>query len=187
MTLPLQLGAIKDPDIRHALELIAQEFPLHANTTDFAQLPGAVISATANQALTNNTITKATFDTTVWANPGITVDLTNERLTVLVAGKYHVWGQATVAKDLSTRAIAVRAHIRKNSAEHQDMPAQGSHSPNTVGGNIDCNPNGIVNLAVNDTLELWAFQVNDGAVNENLLGTTADSTRTKLGCHWLGP
>lgn len=185
----MAIGSLEnEADLRAFIqsELDDSDLAIIARQLQGAQ-PGALLSATSAQSVTSNTTVKAALDTQVWATAGTTVDLGNDRITVNVAGKYAVWAQAGFTKDLSTRIMAVRAHIRKNSVEHQDFPAQSVHSPNGVGNPLEMSLYGIPDLAVGDTLELWVFQVNDGAAAENVVGLAADSSRTKLGCRRLGP
>lgn len=117
----------------------------------------------ANQGITTTFNTKITLDTNEFAT-GITWDGANNKFVVVTPGKYLVTGQIWWAAAMDTE-LAVK--IYKNGA----MVIEGATINGTFSGNASTAASKILDLAANDTIELYAFQLSGG--NVNALGVSA--------------
>jgi len=114
------------------------------------------------------------------SNGDCTPDHTNDHITVGKAGKYL----ATINISFSqTTAVSIEYdfHLQTNNGAN-DFPCVSAHR-DTAGGNTvgNCSCTGIVDLAANDTVELWVERLTGGAVSRTITIPQCSLTLTQIG------
>ena len=132
-----------------------------------------------NQTIATATATAVTFDSELLDTDTIHDNATNNsRLTAKLAGKYYVWGICQFAIDSTGHICGF--YIYKNGA----LESLGNFMPQAVVGTIGdiCTGGAIVSLAVNDYVEMFAYQESGG----NLVVAGGNSYNTQFGMDYIG-
>jgi hypothetical protein len=169
--------------IRHDNTHVDPASPQFAPTTAALSLSQLVIPAvrvyhSANQVITNNTFAALAFNTERFDTDVIhDTSTNNSRLTCKTAGKYQITGHALFAANATGyRQIA----IRLGGATY--LAAQGIPS---IGASDDHNLSvtTLYSLAVNDYVELMAFQTSGAGLNVLASGNFSP----EFGMAWVAP
>lgn len=142
---------------------------IEAGIFEAHQMPAVRVTHNAAQSILNNTLTKIAFNTERFDTAGGAASTqhdtitNNTRLTCLFAGKYQIIGNVEFASNATgVRYLDVFLNnVTIISAEHSVAVNGGTH-----GIQIST----LYDLAVNDFVELRAFQNSGGALNVNVTG-----------------
>jgi len=127
--------------------------------------PAFCANMSANQSLTNLTITKVQFDTEILDTDGYYDNTTNYRFTPLVAGKYLVTAQTTVDGDPGEVRL-VQTYIRKNGSTYVGRALINYHGSGDAEGGTT-NASAIVDMnGSTDYLEAMSYaDIQSGSAN----------------------
>lgn len=174
-------GSLTTADLAAAAGIVGTQLAAATVTTDkIATLPQAKVKRDTAVSIPNATWTAVAFPTEVYdlGTPSTNMHdnvTNNSRLTCRVAGLYLVTGK--VALPAATPGTARGAAIRKNGVDvsYSYVP------PSSAGGQVMVEVNCPVRLAVNDYVELFAYQ--DTGAAQNADGGSED--RTFLAATWI--
>jgi hypothetical protein len=141
---------------------------------------GCYLTKTANQTVSNATMTALTFNTELLDSNTFHDNSTNtSRITIPTgyAGKYLVFGQATFAG--SATGIRLIKIIKNGSGDGPDIES-GAMAANQT----PLTQQFIVDLAVGDYLEMNVYQTSGG--NLDVQGDTSGPQKTRFGLTYLG-
>jgi hypothetical protein len=111
-------------------------------------------------------------------NNGATPDHTNDHITISKAGRYLVSSGISVQ---SATANEYDFHVQKNNGA-TDFPALSMHlDTNVANKTVATSTSGIVDLAANDTLELWVERLDGGGVSKTITIINATLSVTQIG------
>lgn len=183
MGLNLELGGIRDPAVRRALERIAKQFPLAASPASVQRVPQVRVFNSAALSIPNATATAITFDSERWdlgAPAGAehhSTGTNTSRLTCRVAGLYVISGHMLWAGAAGGvhRIAFVRLNGTTEIGDQNSPPAATSNSHVSVTAQW--------RLAVGDYVELMAYQDSGGALNV-IYGAGGSP---EFSMHWASP
>ena len=111
---------------------------------------------------------------------GATPDHTNDHITVAKAGMYLVTLNMSFSQ---TTAVSIEYdfHIQTNNGAN-DFPQASAHR-DTAGNQTvgNCGTTGIIDLAANDTVELWVERLTGGATTRTITISQCSITLTQIG------
>ncbi len=168
-----------NPDKAPGQRLLASEFNLLDNAVDDLQTPPAAsLYRSTAQSLANATITAILFDAEEEdTDNGHSTSTNTSRYIAARAGLYLVSGNVNFAANgTGLRWVAVA----KNGAEVRAGSATTPGTTNAVGSRI-VTPVKVVRLAVNDYVELQAWQDSGGSLST----AVASGASAGLGVAWL--
>jgi len=146
-------------------------------TTQKTNYPAFQARLSANQSISNDTVTKLEIDTELFDTDNCYDNSTNYRFTPTVAGKYLLYTQVTFA---SVNDDSIQLRIYKNGALGMLSPMQtgtGSAS-NSVAASIIYEANG-----TSDYFEAYGYQASGSAKNAN---GAATQDRSFFGAYRIG-
>lgn len=125
-----------------------------------AAAKGCVVFNSADQAITNGVFTALTFDSEVFDTDSMHSTVTNtSRITCVTAGIYTITGEIAIAQ--SGLGLARTAAIRFNNTTYIAL----QQAPPVTGYDTRLSVSVIWQMAVNDYVELQAFQDSGGNLN----------------------
>jgi len=164
--LSLNADVIMDTDAR--VRMTGQNRMRYLNTL-------CSVYRTTTQAISDSTVTAIGFDAEEVDTDGMHDNATNNsRITIQLAGKYFVFGQIDYESNVGSTTDARHARIHKNGAEF--LTSANDFVLNNTGLCV-MQVSVLMSLAVNDYLELNAYQVSGGNLNANANIANAPTTR----------
>lgn len=141
------------------------DWSLDARTFYPGGLPvtGAIVASMSvgnGQSIPNNADTKVAFSTSDFTT-GPTVDLTNERITITVAGYYRVSARAQLVAGAAGSGFGFVFY--KNGV----VLSGGVFGAQTGSGYVEVSSSKILSLAVGDYVEVYVKQITGGAQTLN--------------------
>jgi len=145
--------------------------------------PAFEAKLSANQTITDNTITKVQINSEVYDTDNCYDNSTNYRFTPTQAGKYLVYGKITTDTDSGANLDQASIYIYKNGASisRSRLDARG----NTLGAFFTCNDAMVVDMnGSTDYLEIYSA-IDDTSGNPSVKGDSTESL-TNFGAYKLG-
>lgn len=134
-----------------------------------AGLPYGEIYVADNVVLTNLAAQDTWYQLTIYANNGhsnnATPDHTNDHITIVKAGKYHVTSHLCIRSGASNSYVF---SVFKNNGATQFMNTQGHRQTTVANKPGSVSVSGIIDLAAGDTVEIWVKRTDGGAVLKTL-------------------
>jgi hypothetical protein len=143
---------------------------------------GCLLTKTADQSISNATVTKITFDSEVFDTDGFHDNSTNNTRITIPSGKGGKY-QFNYQQRWSSNNNGVRwAGIYINNVEGATL----TRSPFAPSASLIYNGSVVLNLVATDYVELFAYQDCGTSINIEQIGTTQLAAQTRFSCTYLG-